>query len=325
MVSFLRLVDEWHLEAQGPWELLGWLGCESLADEQRMRWARGSVLNVAAGVFRRLDLRLAGTKLQWLLSAHTSEEEKDDVAQKLVAANSCCLDFATRRFRTKFNDVDALRGAPAKASLLFIERLLKFTTAPNECEHAATKSDMASRTSAVSQSDASYRQVCRHLHRAHIQRGGEAVALKLRRITAQNNAILGKDDTGLQAIEDVVRPPAPIPIADGSVEGARQDEVLDEEAETNAGGGGVLVRGGNPKACYINFKLHSWKQQGRSMTRAEVGVARKKFSQELDERPDLQRRWRILYQVQCSSKSFCRRRKSSRNRQDGITTCSKAS
>ena len=62
--------------------------------------------------------------------------------------------------------------------------------------------------------------------------------------------------------------------------------------------GELLVRGGNPKACYINFKIHSLKQQGRSMTFGELNVQRKLLAQEFDRRPGLQLRWKTLYQEQ---------------------------
>ena len=142
---------------------------ESLDEESTMRFARSVVLQLATACFRRLDLRHAcwPYSLQRLLSHRTSVAEKTALVRDLLKTNRCCLDICTAKFLSLFPDEAALLGPRAGAFLVFMERLLKFSVAPAECEHAAVKGETASKTAATSQAALAHRVVCRHLHRAH--------------------------------------------------------------------------------------------------------------------------------------------------------------
>ena len=67
------------------------------------------------------------------------------------------------------------------------------------------------------------------------------------------------------------------------------------DAEEELVGGEVLVSGGNPKACYINYKVHTLKKQGRVMSFGQLNVQRQIFAREFDERVALQVRWTALF------------------------------
>jgi hypothetical protein len=302
LVQLRLLMDRWHLGEGSPWRLLLYLGRQAVDDEETSRFCRALLLQVAAGFFRRLDLRHAAWpyKLVWLLSEKASEEERRSVAKQLVTANDCCLDVFSLKFRTLFPDEEAILGSKARSVLLMFERELKFTTAPVECEHASTRDDAQSRTGAGNLASATHRSVCRHLHRAHMQRGGLAACLPLRRSTVESHTVLGQDDVGLQPIANIALQAAPVPIADGEVAQALEPPPADLALEPRAEDPGIdflssIGGGGNPKMLYMNYKMHDLKARGRKMSRDEAHVERRRLSAEYDSKPEVQRRWKILF------------------------------
>ena len=232
MCHFKQLMDEWHARPEGPWHLLTLLGCGDMDDEGVAKWSRGLLLSAAVGVFRRMDLRHAAWpyKLQTLLSSNATISERERVVADLMGASPCCLDPFTLKFRRMFPDEMSMLGANAASVLYIFERELKFTTAPVECEHAATKSELSSRTSGVSQSVASSMAVCRHLHRAHVQRGGDAACLPLRSMACVDHLDIDKDNAHVLPMEDSMGAQVPA-LANGAVRRSGLEDPGEDEAE----------------------------------------------------------------------------------------------
>lgn len=133
-----------------------------------------------------MEQRFAGWpyRLQWLISPNVTSDRKQAVAEESVRAHACCLGVFGRAFRRCFPDVGAVMAAPATSVLLTWEAQLRFSTAPVECEHKQVKDETASMTTGTTRAPAAWRAVCRHLHNAHLHRGGPPLGLPLKRVRA---------------------------------------------------------------------------------------------------------------------------------------------
>ena len=298
------LLQEWTVG--GRWRLLSFLGLQSPESRQAqdvMVFARSLLFQIASGLFHRLELKHSGWPymLQVLISPSASAADRLLVAEALEAAQPCCLGPFGRRFRHNFPSCADVLGPRAKATLLLWERGLKFTTAPAECEHKAMKEELASSTSGSSHGPICWRAVCRHVHKAHVQRGGPDCSLQLRRPPISNHRILGNDVQGYLPIQpglpDAVRPQELQAVMDGHAGEA------DAQGDGELPGDGFhapalgAVGGGNPKIMFMNLKVRDLKLRKHvgQLSLGELSVARRDACAEFDRRPELQRRWTALF------------------------------
>ena len=96
-------------------------------------------------------------KLQWLISDSATGADVDWLIDCIIAASECCLGQFGVRFRKLFPTRDRMKSSSAVAFVLLWQRLLKFTTAPCECEHQVLKDEMASSTTGVDTSSSQIR------------------------------------------------------------------------------------------------------------------------------------------------------------------------
>lgn len=264
-----RLMDElWHLAdkwaATEAWRVLPWLGLDRLDDASAMLFARRVVISLSCGVFVQAERRFSTWpyKLQHLISPHTTEGQKLEVMQQLLQARPCCLGPFGRRFRALFPDIGALQSPKCRRTLELFGRMVKFTTSPVENEHKRVGDAAASLTTGSTTAPLCHRTVCQHLLSAHLQMGNEDTSFPMgRRKDRQQNtgptlACLPPPDTGKQA------------------------EPLEDARSTGAPRLGDLelglgeLGGGNPKVCFINYRLALLKRQRGSLTHEQVVQAR---------------------------------------------------
>lgn len=292
----LTLAECWS--ADGEWRVLTWFGLTDFADEAPRRWARNTLLRIAAGLFVRTEQRFSSWpyKLAWLISDFASDDEKNVVAKEFLDAPGCCLGPFGRGFRQHFKTVDEVRSPSAESVLAEWQLQLRFTTAPVECDHKQVKEEVSSATSGSSHAPIAYRAVCRHLHQAHKHRGGQDVALPLRRrLGAEAEALAGRcwpDDLKLQ------------PLAGARPQHPPREEQQEEGALVPVAGAGDLAEahiverfklgGGNPKVMYLNFVVQK-ASAARALSRADVQDLRKEHVQRYDSSEELRARWRKIF------------------------------
>lgn len=298
--KFVALLDGWS-EA-GAWSLLEWFALPSWTDEQSRRWARNVLLRLSAGTFDRTEKRFSvwPYKLYLLVAHGISPEDKRSIVSDLLVAPSCCLGPFATAFRASFGDPESALGPKAESVLLQCAAQQQFSTAPVECEHKQIKEELASTTAGQAHAPAALRAVCRHLHSAHMHRGGQDISLPLRRRQKLADASVQGRSWPQGALEGDMKAPLLDAAADGgsaiAAEGPPELGEVNQIAQLKLGGG-------NPKVMYVNYNMHLAKV-GRSqgMTREDVRALRPELVQRYDHSVDLQTRWRHIFGLVFSQK-----------------------
>lgn len=295
MSRLARLLQVFRLGDGSPWAILAHLGLgqgDGMRSEEVRLYARSLVLQVSSSLFQRLELRHAAWpyKLQWLLSPNTSQAERDLCAEEFLNAKPCCLSQFGRKFRELFPTAAELHSASAKATLQMLEKQLHFTTAQAECEHRQVKDEMRSASTGVAPAPACWRSVCRHLHKAHVARGGTSCALPLGRGRRDAHPALGQE-VGLPLTDAAPSlGQAPLALEEGPEEAPEEPGAV-EDASLLEG-----IGGGNPKMLYMNYMLKAHKKfLNRTLSKQEVTENMQKFKDGYDNSPEIQRRWKSIY------------------------------
>ena len=312
MHQFCRLMQHW--DTRGDWKVLAHLGAPAATrSEPVMKYARTLLLRIAAGLFMRVEVKHSRWPyaLQILLSPGASAQERYAVVADFLAARECCLGVFGRRFRKQFPTAADILGPKARATLETWSRALKFTTAPAECEHKALREDMKSEGPAAANAGACWRAVCRRLHAAHVQRGGENMTFGSGRARKSAHPVVGDDsEQGLpfppqRAIQDagggVGEPAEQAALQDAAPPAPAASRGDPSSPSCLAGqvdmGSLDAVGGGNPKIMYANYQVRTLKMLKGKLTKDEVKRARSAAVAKFDESPEVQLRWRTLFKM----------------------------
>ena len=290
-----RLLHTWGPRAQ-QWKLLGFLGIVNFNVDGIMRYVRNLVLQVSSSLFQRLEVRHASWpyRLQWLISPNTSKAERQLCATQFTEAKHCCLAPFGRHFKSSFDTCERVLSTKGSAAVAMLDRELAFTTAPVECEHRSMKDEMSSKSTGVSTPITRWRSLCRRLYKAHKVKGGGDCALPLRR-QRQVHPMLGQE-VGMPLLPPASQDDAPLAILAGPPLAANGDDGY----RVDANGAPTMddVKGGNPKVCFINYKLKVYKKlTGRDLTKAEVKDAMAKYKATFDGSDVVKARWKALSQA----------------------------
>lgn len=139
-VQFVALLRD--LEDEGSAiKVMKRIGCDNAhQDEGCTYFCRRLCTQMSAGVFRRLELRLQSLPYRlWVLTAGTTEGDKERVIDEFLAARECCSGWFGRRLRQLFSTKQALRGSCCKLVLASWMRSLVFNVYACEREHASMR------------------------------------------------------------------------------------------------------------------------------------------------------------------------------------------
>ena len=286
LTSCYRHLDTWRIE-DGPWQIMRFFGgAEQMRGQDTMVFARTTVLQVAAAMWLRMEVRFSQWpyKLQWLISENTSAAEKRVVAIDLVCAPACCLGSFCRQLRRVFTTPEAVLGAHCLSVVHLFCRLLKFHTADVEREHKQFSDNVQTATSTGLHPVASYRAVCRHLQRSHLDRGGVDRSLWRGQKAVGPAATAARPAGGSAALADAAPPE----------EQASADDDSDGRIARLIGMG---VGGGNPKICFQNYRTRCYKQEnsGRAITRSDLQKVQQEAREKYDADDVLRDRWKIIF------------------------------
>lgn len=294
---------EWRLD--GRWALLKFFGMDAghMANPESMRWARRVLLQVGAGIWLRMELRFASWpyRLQWLITDSTSEAEKDEVAQQFIDEPACCLGSFCKALRRVFGSVAELRCEECKSVIMMFIALVRFNTADTEREHKLFADDIAAPTTATSHSIAGWRAVCRHLHHAHLARGGVDHSLAWRRkakgaeARGSSSAQTALPAPSQHAALSDEAPAMPLAIVSAAPEVSSVKALSDIVAHLQSMG----VGGGNPKVVFLNYRIHSYKElhSARPIKKHEIDKARAASVAQYDGDAELRARWLVIFRA----------------------------
>jgi hypothetical protein len=180
------LMDDWNTDP-GSWKALEWFG-GSMDDVEVMEFAFGAIIFLSCKLFAFTELKMSNLpyRLQWFLCTGVSPSDIKELLDLWDTLRDCCMGPACAKLRrNRFPDGASLLGGGGQEWVLLFELLLRFTSAPVECEHKQLKEEIRSSSSGSMKSTVSYRSVARHLHNGHLAKGGASVALPLRRVKIQ--------------------------------------------------------------------------------------------------------------------------------------------
>lgn len=287
--ELLTLLEEWSLD-RTEWRLLDWLGARRVAQGEAMTFARSTILQLASAYFVKAELRLSSWpyRLQHVISPNVTEADRNATIDSFLEASECCLAPAGRVIRRLFPDRAAVLSDECHRAVRVMDEVMRFNTAPVECENKVVKDDVASATSAVSIAPTAWRSLCRHLHAAHMQKGGANGALALRRLA---NQLPGTGPCIGQAPRSIGQHLA-------IMDGQRDDEAPSVDP-VNLGAVRLGdLQGGNPKVMFMNYKLSTKRiSVGRSLSKAEVDKVRVDAKTEYEAEEHIRQRWKRLFNI----------------------------
>lgn len=285
MNELWTLVAFWS--GEGSWQILHWVGMPQMEHSIAMMYARRVVAPLSCAVFIQAARRFSGwpCRPQHILSPYTIEEQKLSVMHT-ISASEALLSWPIRAagFREVFGSIAALLSTKCRRSLEMFEDMAKFTTSPVENEHRGVGDPAASTTTGSAIAPLCHRTVCRHLQSAHLLTGSGGISFPMgRKRLPECNA-----DPTLAFLPALAERAHVMPVEDA--------QLVVAEAPVDSGGMKVEdLGGGNPKVCYLDWRLSMLKQQRGGLTREPTPEARAASVQPCDSDQNWKRTWANIF------------------------------